>query len=505
VARRWRRAIEAADRVIIFSPFITLGAVSFVFGEKLPRQCDVYTVFRAEYFACGSSSLDALRHLLKMGARLYQVRLLHAKVLIVPGQFASVGSQNLTGQGRRNREATVVFTNQQSVERIEQLASRWIEEAVEIEREQLDEMEAAVEPLKAKCEEVAKAAARVDEQVRRSERPRVFAEPVSARDGHDFEEEDEDEEEGQAQLDSDEDRFDDEGEGEFEQEEEWPSDPTQKTKAPNDIAQDLADADEEDSWSAGDARSSWLRTSPGAIHQLPSFPADRLASFREAIARAPKAREVIDAEVRLLDGKPRLVGRADAKLTTWLLGGGEVVLKRNYRYMCILEGVCQWGWARVAGTRITFITQRLTLSEPVLLAHFKYLLWFEAVWDYTAEPRGNLKVMVTPEGDTSLRSPLATLDCWFGLDCLHIFDVSICQAPATLYQPEEADRLREWLVDNGPAFKATVLPHVLAPFKYEANLCGLHADSFFGPPGTRVALRLARIEGHEVLVARTYR
>jgi hypothetical protein len=505
VARRWAVEVEgAADRVAIFSPYITLEAVDLIFSGKRPPKCDVYTAFRAYYFVSGASSLAALRRLLDMGVHLYQVRKLHAKMLIIPGRFASIGSQNLTGQGQRNREATVAITNQNAVEKIEQLAARWIEQAEAIGLEQLAEMDAAIEPLKARLAEIEQAARRIDRQLRRNEHARVLAELAREYDRReDLDDEDKGEEEDTVEPNPHEESSN--GDDQGDQDAEQLFDPTEEIEAadepaPDDVLQDMED-DDEDGRSEDEETGSMNRPWSAGIPQPRLFPPEQLASFQEVVAGAPKSREVVDANVTLRNSRPSLVGRAGAKLTRWGLGGERVFLQKNYRYMCILEGVCKWGWVRVAKTRISFISHRLTLPSPVLLGLVEYRLGFEAIWEYTEELQGNLKITISRGGGTSPNSLLATLDCWFGLDCLHLFDVKVDQEMPDLFE-SEAERLRAWLHDNREEFRTIVLPLILTPFKYEENLYGRRADAFFGPLGTSVTLRLGRIEDQEVLVAR---
>jgi hypothetical protein len=72
IARRWKREVEAATEcVVLFFPFITVKVAKHVLGGKLPLRCKVYTTFRAEHFASGASSLDALRTLIDMGIEVY--------------------------------------------------------------------------------------------------------------------------------------------------------------------------------------------------------------------------------------------------------------------------------------------------------------------------------------------------------------------------------------------------------------------------------------------------
>ena len=123
IARRWQREIAKANGpVLVFSPYLTSLTAETVLKGVASDRCVIYTRFDAEDFASGGSSLHTLRHLCEKGCTVYAVPNLHAKVVIVPGKFASVGSQNLTLGGTRNREASAIFTQPIEVGHIEKLA-----------------------------------------------------------------------------------------------------------------------------------------------------------------------------------------------------------------------------------------------------------------------------------------------------------------------------------------------------------------------------------------------
>lgn len=76
------------------------------------------------------------------GHALFHVDQLHAKLIIVSGQFASVGSQNLTNGGTRNKEASVVLTEAGLVSDIEKSIQPWLKQRSRITPEMLADMKA---------------------------------------------------------------------------------------------------------------------------------------------------------------------------------------------------------------------------------------------------------------------------------------------------------------------------------------------------------------------------
>src|SRR5262249_46143292 len=156
------------------------------------------------------------------------------------------------------------------------------------------------------------------------------------------------------------------------------------------------------------------------------------------------------------------------------------------------------GWARVAQTRISIIAPGLTLYDEVVLGDFlMHRVRLDAVRGSGSDIQGNLKITAYPSRDAKSWLPLVTIDCWFGLDILDIFEARVSDGLSDCSE-SEAERLREWLLDNPEQFQDAMLPQMLSPFKYKARLYGERADRFFGPVGSSVSLRLALVEGHEV-------
>src|SRR5438874_747065 len=70
-ARRWGKALASADRVLIFSPYLTSRLPATLIDSSPAGRCEVYTVFRAENFAAGASSIHTLLELQGKGVPLY--------------------------------------------------------------------------------------------------------------------------------------------------------------------------------------------------------------------------------------------------------------------------------------------------------------------------------------------------------------------------------------------------------------------------------------------------
>jgi len=511
ITRRWVSEIERAqERVLLFFPFLSPKTVKKVLGGKRPPCCEVYTLFRAEHFANGASSLDALKILLGMGVRLYSIDrpMLHAKVLLVPGKFVSVGSQNLTQQGRRNREATVAFTSQSDVALVYEKALGWVEHATPITNEGIQRMEELIGPLREKFADAREVAKRIDRELRKADRSRRIAdrrqERVRLRD------DDEDVLEQQLPLEErqacwrEEDRNAEElldrliGGVEPDVERlphaEIISLPAESRAEEGDPPDDVEDQDGEniDESTIEDRplrNVFWHDASPG-----------RLASFRESIRRAPKSRRAVEAEVRPVVShgrrKPSLVAPSDFLFTSLMLEEKEVPLKPFYRYLCLLDD--KWGWARVTKKRISFIANGLRQLLPLRLAGAQYRLTFNVQERTSSNSMSNLKVSIVPNSQKSDYPPLLEADCSFELESLRF--ISARKGKPMAPGGRAAD-LNDWLSDNRTEFEGRLLNRILSPFKYAKNLGGERADAFFGPEGTKISVRLAAMRGHHFLVA----
>jgi hypothetical protein len=173
VARRWRRQIRIAKRVLLFSPYLT-SKIAEAVVETVPSDgCEVYTMFSAANFASGASVLQTLRNLKAKGCSLYDLPKLHAKLILVPGTFASIGSQNVTSGGTQNKEATAVFTDSETINRISELTECWIKERRTITANMIDNMEKAIQPLILRMKKARRACKLLDEQVWELERSRA--------------------------------------------------------------------------------------------------------------------------------------------------------------------------------------------------------------------------------------------------------------------------------------------------------------------------------------------
>ena len=107
MAPRWIQQITSAQsQLTVLSPYITKNPTLTLLANK---KATFYTRFDLRDFLSGASKLNAFKQLLKKECKVFVVPKLHAKVIMDEDEFVTLGSQNLTQGGRRNKELSVCF------------------------------------------------------------------------------------------------------------------------------------------------------------------------------------------------------------------------------------------------------------------------------------------------------------------------------------------------------------------------------------------------------------
>ncbi len=120
VDRDWHKVFskavnQAADEILLITPFVQLRPVKELLGQK-DIKVKLVTRFNLEHFYKGVSDLRALEFLLDMGAEIKGIRNLHAKAYVFDSSKAIVTSANLTHAALlRNHEFGLVTGNQELI------------------------------------------------------------------------------------------------------------------------------------------------------------------------------------------------------------------------------------------------------------------------------------------------------------------------------------------------------------------------------------------------------
>jgi hypothetical protein len=147
IADRWIEEVSKAEEVIVLCPFVTSATAEEVLTAEKSRVRKLFTRFSRATFLAGSSSLSTLQQLVENGVEVFHLQDLHAKILFIPGQFASIGSQNLTNNGRSQKEATVTFTGKKELDVLSQQIHMWMSIARPISKSAICQLKLELEPL----------------------------------------------------------------------------------------------------------------------------------------------------------------------------------------------------------------------------------------------------------------------------------------------------------------------------------------------------------------------
>ncbi|MGF6399371.1 hypothetical protein ABH905_003037 [Pseudomonas frederiksbergensis] len=147
VHTQWRENGERATKpLMLFSPYLTGNLAKQILGPTLKGM--VFTQFDAELFASRASDLDVIKGLMDEGHQLFHVPDLHAKVVIEQGVFATIGSQNITAKGTRNKELSVLVQGEKHLREVHRKVESWLMNATPITLEMISGMADLLPPLK---------------------------------------------------------------------------------------------------------------------------------------------------------------------------------------------------------------------------------------------------------------------------------------------------------------------------------------------------------------------
>jgi PLD-like domain len=148
----WKKVLRATlntrSHVLIFFPYMK-GALALDLLKLVPpRRCEIFTVCSIENFASGASCVQTFRELIESKYKLFHINRLHAKVVLVRGEYATLGSQNLTRAGTRNREVSIGLSGAEDVNKLEAKIDKWRAFGRSIDLEEIRHIETVLEPLK---------------------------------------------------------------------------------------------------------------------------------------------------------------------------------------------------------------------------------------------------------------------------------------------------------------------------------------------------------------------
>lgn len=133
VVRTWKKLIKnAKNEVWIFSPYLSSSTAETITLSSDCSKIKIFTKFSLYDFITGASSLKTLKKLHLNGIEIFQIDNLHAKLIIIDDEIISIGSQNVTLGGTKNKEVTIITKNDTDLYKLIDKVEDWVNESTEI-------------------------------------------------------------------------------------------------------------------------------------------------------------------------------------------------------------------------------------------------------------------------------------------------------------------------------------------------------------------------------------
>lgn len=138
----WRRRIRQADSSItVYSPFFNKSLLSLLGNTSLRNdKITIVTELNPVALLQVPSQLLTLKRALSEGIAVLTTPGLHAKVLLIDDRYITVGSQNFTSRGRKNKECTSVPREAMSTTHFVDTLIQWRKDAETIDEDFIDKL-----------------------------------------------------------------------------------------------------------------------------------------------------------------------------------------------------------------------------------------------------------------------------------------------------------------------------------------------------------------------------
>lgn len=151
IYKKWLYQVKRAESTIdVISPYVSNTVKDLLTSKHISREVSrsIYTRIDSDTIFDQPWQIRALINCIKSGIDVYHIPLLHAKHLIIDGWDITIGSQNFTKRGRKNKESTVLTFGHRTWSKFSKTLDEWMEEAVPIRLSYLIELEKKLSPLR---------------------------------------------------------------------------------------------------------------------------------------------------------------------------------------------------------------------------------------------------------------------------------------------------------------------------------------------------------------------
>ena len=175
ICDEWKKNIlSSKQRIIFLSPYVTSNIAEEILINAQHRNITLYTLFKSENFINMSSSLDTIKKLKNNGVNIFHIDNLHAKILIKDNEFITIGSQNLTDRGLKNREINITSQNESVALEVYEQIKNWLNDSVHISDTMINDMMDFICPKVKKYQAIVNLCKEKDEEIFKCDRKRLL-------------------------------------------------------------------------------------------------------------------------------------------------------------------------------------------------------------------------------------------------------------------------------------------------------------------------------------------
>lgn len=138
---KWKSLVKGAEYSIeLFTPYLDYTINTLL--EDIPERISVtiITALEGDSLFQRGYQLKSLKDAINNGIAVKNLNGLHAKILVVDNAFISLGSQNFTNRGRKNKEAGMISEASFKDSKLIATLNDWIEESKNVSVELIDEL-----------------------------------------------------------------------------------------------------------------------------------------------------------------------------------------------------------------------------------------------------------------------------------------------------------------------------------------------------------------------------
>lgn len=136
---RWKTMVKNAERSIkVFTPYLDETINKLFDAVDIDVERTIITCLEGDNLFQRGYQLIALKKAMNNGCTILNLSGLHAKILLVDDEKLSIGSQNFTNRGRKNKEAGFVSKHSFEDAKVLETLSDWELEAEMVTEEMLD-------------------------------------------------------------------------------------------------------------------------------------------------------------------------------------------------------------------------------------------------------------------------------------------------------------------------------------------------------------------------------